>query len=162
MVYTRRTAAMEEKASEMERKLHRVSSHYNVLHRHYQHLKRRGQSNLRQRRSIAYNLTIRLGVLEGVINMVMEYMRILAEEIRDLRWLMFREVVAIVFGNEDEFEESSDSDWDDSMFYHPDDDGDDDDYDDSNDGGSDDNENNDNDDDDEPAMRQPRVLTLFR
>ena len=47
-------------------------------------------------RSLYYNLVLRRAVVEGVINVLYEYIRDRADEIRDLRWEVYRQIIVIV------------------------------------------------------------------
>ena len=103
MVYTRSTSAMIQKVEETERRLARVCDQVRLLRdRHTELTQRRDAARERDQRNYVYNLTLRMSVFEGVINVLYEYIRNIAEEIHDMRWLIFRQVVILVADNDGE------------------------------------------------------------
>ena len=50
----------------------------------------------RNHRSLHYNIDLRRAVLEGVMNVLYEYVRGLSDDIRDLRWEAYRQIIVVV------------------------------------------------------------------
>ena len=66
------------------------------------------------RRSLHYNLVLRRSVIEGVMNVLYEYVRDRADEIRDLRWEVYRQIIVIVTDSDGETDDDNDDN--DEMF----------------------------------------------
>ena len=67
-------------------------------------------------RSLYYNLVLRRSVLEGVINVLYEYVRDRADEIRDLRWDVYRQIIVIVTDSDSDMDVDDDDDEVDELF----------------------------------------------
>ena len=119
---TRSLLSLTSRIIAVEQRIHRASTNYNTLSvQHRQLERRRKHAKRRNQRSIFYNVTLRLGVLEGVMNMFIECIRMLNEESRELRWLISR---YLDVDDDDDF----DSEIDEGIRFVDDEDSDDSDY----------------------------------
>ena len=67
-------------------------------------------------KSLYYNLVLRRSVVEGVINVLYEYVRDRADEIRDLRWDVYRQIIVIVTDSDSDMDDDDDADEVDELF----------------------------------------------
>ena len=61
-------------------------------------------------KSLYYNLVLRRSVVYGVINVLYEYVRDRADEIRDLRWDVYRQIIVIVADSDSDMDDDSEVD----------------------------------------------------
>ena len=61
-------------------------------------------------KSLYYNLVLRRSVVDGVINVLYEYVRDRADEIRDLRWDVYRQIIVIVADSDSDMDDDDDED----------------------------------------------------
>lgn len=67
--------------------------------------RRRDQASRDNQRNFVYSITLRMAVIDGVVNVLSEYIRTLADEIRKLRWLAFQQAVIFVGTDDSETDE---------------------------------------------------------
>ena len=60
-------------------------------------------------KSLYYNLVLRRSVVDGVINVLYEYVRDRADEIRDLRWDVYRQIIVIVTDSDSDMDDDDDA-----------------------------------------------------
>ena len=60
-------------------------------------------------KSLYYNLVLRRSVVDGVINVLYEYVRDRADEIRDLRMDVYRQIIVIVTDSDSDMDDDDDA-----------------------------------------------------
>lgn len=99
---TRRRTAMMKHVASLEQKFVKVINQINILEKRlYDCCRRRDAARMRGQHHFVYSLTLRMGVTEGVINVLYEYARHLSTEVRDLRWLLYQEIFIVVRDDDD-------------------------------------------------------------
>lgn len=106
MVITRNHAKVISRISLAEVKLLKVSDQLNILMLKLNELRRRRDLAIRDnQRNFIYSITIRMAVIDGVANVLSEYIRNIADEIRELRWLSLQQAVVFVGTDDSETDE---------------------------------------------------------
>lgn len=106
---TRRHTAMVRRINNAEMKLLKVSEQLQILTLKLDELRRRRESASRgNQRHFVYSITLRMAVIDGVINVLHEYIRNIADEIRNLRWLTYQQLVIIVAAGNDDSDSEDD------------------------------------------------------
>ena len=108
---------LELKIQQSERKLLLVCQQLNILREKERELTARAiDARHAHQRGIYYNLVLRRSVVEGMVNVLNEYIRDKVEEISDLRWEVYRQIVVLGADTDDETDEEDDMLEDDFFF----------------------------------------------
>lgn len=101
--------ALVKKIDNSERKLHAICMQLHLLREKERELTSRAiVARSRNYRSLYYNLVLRRAVVEGMMNVLHEYIRDRADEIRDLRWEVYRQIIVIVSDSDSEIDDDDD------------------------------------------------------
>ena len=73
-------------------------------------------AKIRNLHCLYYNLVLRRAVVEGMVNVLCEYVRYRADEIRGLRWEVYRQIIVIVTDSDSDMVDDEDSSEVDELF----------------------------------------------
>ena len=108
---------LELKIQQSERKLLLVCQQLHILREKVRELTARAiDARHAHQRAIYYNLVLRRSVVEGMVNVLNEYIRDKVEEISDLRWEVYRQIVVLGADTDDETDQEDDMSEDDFLF----------------------------------------------
>ena len=106
------------KIQRSERKLHIICRQLHFLREKERELTSRAiVAKSRNLRSLYYNLVLRREVVEGMKNILYEYVRDTAIEIRDLRWVVYRQFIVIVTDSDSDVDDEDSADIDELFLW---------------------------------------------